>query len=119
MSDQGSKTAPLRRIPAFTPDDEDQVVPSAEQFAKARSAGERIGFVSEKATSNIGRGQGSQRQREMARVDTVQIRTTPEDRQRWEDFAYQHRVSKGEAFRMLLDLAENARETPTINKDAP
>ena len=33
---------------------------------------------------------------------------TPEDRQRYDDFAYRHRLKKGEAMALLLELAEEA-----------
>ena len=91
----------------FALDDEDEIpVPTAQQRAAAREGGERLGFKSEPADTTPKRTPAPVR----AAVYTANfhIRTTPEDRDRYDEFAYRHRMKKGEAMRLLLDLAEEA-----------
>jgi hypothetical protein len=91
----------------FAMDDDDDIpVPTPQQRAAAREGGERLGFKSEPAEAPAKRETAPAR----AAVYTANfhIRTTPEDRDRYDDFAYRHRLKKGEAMRLLLDLAEEA-----------
>lgn len=91
----------------FAMDDDDDIpVPTPQQRAAAREGGERLGFKSEPAEAPVKREPAPAR----AAVYTANfhIRTTPEDRDRYDEFAYRHRMKKGEAMRLLLDLAEEA-----------
>ncbi len=103
MTDQPT-AASRRSITSFAGDDEIPM-PTPQQLAHAKSAGEGLGFHSEKPASSAAL-------RPVARVkqatftDAIHVRSRPEDRQRFEDFAYRHRLSKGEAMTRLLDFAE-------------
>ena len=91
----------------FSLDDEDEIpVPTAQQRAAAREGGERLGFKSEPVEPAPKRGPAPPRP--AVYTANFHIRTTPEDRDRYDDFAYRHRMKKGEAMRLLLDLAEEA-----------
>lgn len=91
----------------FAMDDEDEIpVPTPEQRAAAREGGERLGFKSEPADASPKRQPAAPKQ--AIYTANFHIRTTPEDRDRYDDFAYRHRLKKGEAMRLLLDLAEEA-----------
>lgn len=107
MTDKPPPRSPL--IASFRADDDDIPVPTTQQLKSAKTAGEKIGFISEKPRVTAETARQAEARQEKARTDNVQIRTTPEDRKRWEDFAYDRRVSKGEAFKMLLDLADKVK----------
>lgn len=87
-------------------DDDDIPAPTPQQRAAVREGGERLGFRSERPAS-------PPKKPSAALIKAVytanfHIRTTPEDRERYDDFAYRHRMKKGEAMTLLLDLAEEA-----------
>ena len=91
----------------FSLDDEDEIpVPTAEQRAAAREGGERLGFKSAPSEPSAKRPPAPPRP--AVYTANFHIRTTPEDRDRYDEFAYRHRMKKGEAMRLLLDLAEEA-----------
>jgi hypothetical protein len=91
----------------FAMDDEDEIpVPTAQQRAAAREGGERLGFKSEPTEASTKRTPAPARQ--AVYTANFHIRTTPEDRDRFDEFAYRNRMKKGEAMRLLLDLAEEA-----------
>lgn len=99
----------------FAMDDDDDIpVPTPQQRAAAREGGERLGFKSEPVEAPAKREPAPSR----AAVYTANfhIRTTPEDRDRYDEFAYRHRMKKGEAMRLLLDLAEEAEATRAKKK---
>ena len=81
--------------------DDDIPPPTAEQLAHARTAGEELGFRSEKAVPAA-----ASRAREANFSDAIHVRARPEDRQRFEEFAWRHRLKKGDAMTLLLDYAE-------------
>ena len=91
-------------------EDDDIPVPTAEQRAAARKGGERLGFKSEPAELDTRAATTPAALPARAAVYTANfhIRTTPADRDRYDDFAYRHRIKKGEAMTLLLDLAEEA-----------
>lgn len=107
-------TASRRSITSFAVD-ADIPLPTAEQLAAARSGAEGLGFRSEKPVSVEPRRPGS-RVRQATFTDAIHVRSRPEDRQRFEDFAYRHRLSKGEAMTRLLDFAE-AEEQRRLETD--
>lgn len=87
-------------------DDDDIPVPTPQQRAAAREGGERLGFKSE-PTEVLGK-RAPAPPRAAVYTANFHIRTTPEDRDRYDEFAYRNRMKKGEAMRLLLDLAEEA-----------
>lgn len=97
--------APSRRSITSFADDEDIPLPTAKQLAAAKSVGEGLGFHSEKPapTESL---RPAARVRQATFTDAIHVRSRPEDRQRFEDFAYRHRLSKGDAMTRLLDFAE-------------
>jgi hypothetical protein len=91
----------------FSLDDDDEIpVPTAQQRAAAKQGGERLGFKSEPVEAAAKRVPAPAR--EAIYTANFHIRTTPEDRERYDEFAYRHRMKKGEAMKLLLDLAEEA-----------
>lgn len=91
----------------FSLDEDDEIpVPTPQQRAAAREGGERLGFKSEPAEAPGKRPPAAPRP--AVYTANFHIRTTPEDRDRYDEFAYRHRMKKGEAMRLLLDLAEEA-----------
>lgn len=94
-------------LASFSLDEEDEItVPTPQQRAAAREGGERLGFKSEPAESPA--RQAPAPARSAVYTANFHIRTTPEDRDRYDEFAYRNRMKKGEAMRLLLDLAEEA-----------
>lgn len=105
------KPAPSRRsITSFTADD-DIPVPTPEQLAAAKAAGEGLGFRSEKAAP-VTTPRPAAKTRQPNFTDAVHVRCRPEDRARFEDFVWRNRLSKGAAMTLLLDyaLAEEQRQ---------
>ena len=114
MADQNADRA---GIAGFGDDEEPDHIPlpSAEQRSAARAGGERLGFRSE--ISPARREKPAPVVREAVFTANFHIRTTPEDRQRFDDFAYRHRMKKGEAMTLLIDLAEEAEAARKAAKD--
>ena len=105
MSD---KPAPVSRrsIASFSSDDEIPV-PTPQQLAAVKSVGEGLGFRSEKAAASEAlEPMVTARARQAKFTDAIHVRSRPEDRQRFEDFTYRNRLSKGDAMTRLLDFAE-------------
>lgn len=91
----------------FSLDDDDDIpVPTREQRAAAKQGGEKLGFKSEPVEAPAKRPPAPVR--EAVYTANFHIRTTPEDRERYDEFAYRNRMKKGEAMKLLLDLAEEA-----------
>lgn len=80
--------------------DDDISPPTPAQRAVAKDEAERIGFTPERLRASP---------RPPARLavytTNFHIRTTAEDRARFDDFAWRHRITKGEALTRILDLA--------------
>ncbi|GAA0674867.1 hypothetical protein FHT00_002965 [Sphingomonas insulae] len=94
-------------------DDDDIPIPTPEQRQRAKQGGERLGFKSEPAEPAK---RPTASTREAVYTANFHIRTTPEDRERYDDFAYRHRVKKGEAMTLLLTLAEEAEAARAAKK---
>lgn len=94
-----------RRSMASFAGDDDIPPPTADQLAQARTAGEGLGFHSEKAAPAAA-PRSATRPREANFSDAIHVRARPEDRQRFEEFAWRQRLKKGDAMRLLLDYAE-------------
>ena len=97
--------APSRRSITSFDDDDDIPLPTPQQLAAAKSAGEGLGFRSEKPAPPEPE-QPAPRVRRATFTEAIHVRSRPEDHQRFEDFAWRHRLSKGEAMTRLLDYAE-------------
>lgn len=82
--------------------------PPREVREAARVSSEAIGFVSDKGRGEAARpAEKPRRPKQEARFpDQYNIRLRTEDRLRLDDYAYRHRIAKGEALRRLLDIAE-------------
>ncbi|RSU50996.1 hypothetical protein [Sphingomonas sp. S-NIH.Pt15_0812] len=89
-------------------DDDDVPVPTPEQRAAAKQGGERLGFKSEPTELLTKSAPPPAPARMAVYTANFHIRTTPADRDRYDDFAYRHRMKKGAAMTLLLDLAEEA-----------
>lgn len=97
-----------RNITSFA-DDDDIPLPTPQQLAAAKMAGEGLGFRSEKLVSTEPE-RPAPRIRQATFTDAIHVRSRPEDRRRFEDFAYRHRLSKGDAMTKLLNFAEAEEE---------
>lgn len=102
--------APSRRSITSFADDDDIPMPTPEQRAAANSAGEGLGFRSEKLALAAPQ-RPARKVREAKYTDAIHVRSLPEDRERFEDFVWRNRLSRGEAMTRLLDyaLAEEKR----------
>lgn len=100
-----------RSITSFSADD-DIPVPTPEQLAVAKAAGEGLGFRSEKAAP-VAPQRPAPKTRQATFTDAVHVRCRPDDRARFEDFVWRNRLSKGDAMTLLLDyaLAEEQRRS--------
>ncbi|KQN90712.1 hypothetical protein ASE90_16525 [Sphingomonas sp. Leaf67] len=96
--------ASRRAITSFAADD-DLPLPTPEQLAAAKTAGEGLGFRSEKPTPAAPQ-RPAPKVRQATFTDAVHVRCRPEDRSRFEDFVWRNRLSKGDAMTLLLDYAE-------------
>ncbi|EQB33577.1 hypothetical protein [Sphingobium ummariense] len=106
MTKKPTKAAtPLAGVTSFAAD-EDYIAPPPKTVRdKAKADNGAIGFVSDKPAP--ARGESAQRKkREATFTAQFTMRIREEDRERFDEYAYRHRISKGEAFRRLLDIAE-------------
>lgn len=92
-------------LPAFTlvEDEDDVPAPSKEEIANIRAAGEEIGFSSDKSQAE----QDFRKVPKSAFTYSYTLRMRPEDKERFDHFAWKNRLNKGEAFQKLLDLADD------------
>jgi hypothetical protein len=92
---------PRPGLTKFNLDSDDIAPPTSAQRAKAKVEADRIGFTAD--TPIVAPPPRPQR---ISNFDTnFHIRTTANDRARFDDFAWQHRITKGEAMTRILDLA--------------
>ncbi len=99
----------------FALDDDDEIpIPTPQQRQAAKQGGERLGFKSEPVAAPKKPVPAA---REAVYTANFHIRTTPEDRERFDDFAYRHRMKKGEAMTLLLTLAEEAEAARGATKE--
>ena len=93
---------PRPGLTKFNLDNDDIAPPTPAQRAKAKVEADRIGFTSD--TPAI--PPQPPRPMRTSTFDTnFHIRTTADDRTRFDDFAWRHRITKGEAMTRILDLA--------------
>lgn len=118
MSRQPTKGAPqLAGVTSFGADDTDYIAPPTREIREQAKAGAAaLGFVSDKppqpaepiaAEAAPAPTAPKKRGRVPSQFpDHYNLRLREGDRERFDDYAYRHRVPKGEAMRRLLDLAE-------------
>lgn len=110
MSDKADKPAPrLAGVTSFGADDDDDYIapPPREVREKAKAGGEAIGFVSDKPAAPPQRATVKKRARQPSQFpDHYNLRLRDGDRERFDDYAYRHRLPKGEVFGIMLDLLE-------------
>ena len=117
MSDNVTKPAPsLAGATSFGGDDDDVdyiAPPPREVREKAKAGGAAIGFVSDKPAAPVSRTAVKKRPRQPAQFpDHYNLKLREGDRERFDEYAYRHRVAKGDLFGIMLDLLE-AREKAT------
>ncbi|MDP9096807.1 MAG: hypothetical protein M3N26_09715 [Pseudomonadota bacterium] len=93
---------PRPGLTKFNLDNDEILPPTPAQRVSAKAEAERIGF-----TPDVQRPAPVPPPRPVRTTfDTnFHIRTTAEDRSRFDDFAWRHRITKGEAMTRILDLA--------------
>ena len=104
---------PRPGLTKFNLESDDIAPPTPQQRASAKADAERIGF-----TSDAPRVQQAPPPRPVRTTtfDTnFHIRTTADDRSRFDDFAWRHRITKGEAMTRILDLALSAEKAGKEN----
>lgn len=100
-------------ITSFGLDDEDEELikpPSPEVRRAAREEGAALGFGEAKAKrAAASKPQGRPPASDVACSERFALRVRPEDRQRFDDLAWQLRTTKGALFEMLLDHFEQSQ----------
>lgn len=113
MSENGAKPAPrLAGVTSFGADDNDGYIapPPREVREQAKAGGEAIGFVSDKPIARVAPAAAAamkKRPRQPSQYpDHYNLRLRDGDRERFDEYAYRHRLAKGDVFRLMLDLLE-------------
>ena len=110
MSDKTTKPAPrLAGVTSFGMDEDDDYIapPPRDVREKAKAGGEAIGFVSDKPAAAPARAAVKKRTRQPSQYpDHYNLRLRDGDRERFDEYAYRHRLPKGEVFGIMLDLLE-------------
>lgn len=109
----------LTGVTSFSDDDDTYIAPPSKAVReKAKAENGAHGFISEKAAAAPESSKGGKRgnQRGLRFTHMLTIRVRPEVIPRFDDFAYRHRLAKGDAFSLLLDIAEG-RAPPSTDKD--
>ncbi|MBM3333788.1 hypothetical protein FJY63_03920 [Candidatus Sumerlaeota bacterium] len=112
MSRKQTTTPTYAGLPKFGDDDAPELVvrPSKEVRDQAKAAATSIGFGPDRtpeAPSAAERPTARKRERRVAKYPAhYSLRMTDEDRDRFDAYAENHRIPKGEAMRRLLDLAD-------------
>ncbi|PZU05989.1 hypothetical protein [Sphingomonas sp.] len=109
MTDKPGKPAPrLAGVTNFGDDDADYIAPPPRAVREqARAGGEAIGFVSDRPAAPAARATVKKRPRLPSQFpDHYNLRLREGDRERFDDYAYRHRLAKGDVFALMLDLLE-------------
>ena len=109
MSDKATKSAPrLAGVTSFGDDDADYIAPPPREVRdQAKASGEAIGFVSDRPGVPAARPSVKKRARQPSQFpDHYNLRLREGDRERFDEYAYRHRLPKGEVFGIMLDLLE-------------
>lgn len=117
MTKKPQPAAPrLAGVTSFGGDDDYIAPPPRDVREQAKAGNEAIGFVSDKPAPNPApiaaeASPAAPAQKKRARLpsqfpDHYNLRLREGDRERFDDYAYRHRIPKGDAFRRMLDLLE-------------
>lgn len=117
MSQKPTRAAPKLAGATSFGDDDDYIAPPPRDVREQAKAGnEAIGFVSDKPAPSLAPIEAeavpaAPVPKKRARVpsqfpDHYNLRLRDGDRERFDDYAYRHRIPKGDAFRRMLDLLE-------------
>lgn len=116
MRDQARPPAKMTGMTSFAADDADYIAPPSRAVRdQAKAAGASLGFVSDKPAPAEGAPSAPATPTEKAKrrprlpsqyPDHYNLRLRDGDRERFDDYAYRHRIPKGEVFRIMLDLLE-------------
>lgn len=109
MSDKQAKPAPrLVGVTSFGGEDADYIAPPPREIRdQAKAGGAAIGFVSDKRETPAPAPTAKKRARQPSQYpDHYNLRLRDGDRDRFDDYAYRHRIAKGEVFAIMLDLLE-------------
>ena len=109
MTDKAPKPGPrLVGVTSFGNDDADYIAPPPREVRdKAKAGGEAIGFVSDRPTTPVAQSAIKKRTRQPSQFpDHYNLRLRDGDRERFDEYAYRHRLPKGEVFGIMLDLLE-------------
>jgi hypothetical protein len=117
MTDKPKKPAPkLAGVTSFGGDDSSYIAPPPREVREqARADNEAHGFVSDKPRqlaqveqpAPTEKAAPKKRSRQPSQYpDHYNLRLRDGDRERFDDYAYRHRIPKGEVFRLMLDLIE-------------
>lgn len=109
MTDKAAKPAPrLAGVTSFGDEDVDYIAPPPREIREqAKAGGEAIGFVSDKPVPAATQSVTKKRTRQPSQYpDHYNLRLREGDRERFDDYAYRHRLPKGEVFGIMLDLLE-------------
>jgi len=113
MTDKAPPESRMTGITSFSDDGEPDYIapPSREVREQAKAVGAAMGFVSDKplASSSTDAIETAPKKRTRAPSqypDHYNLRLRTGDRERFDDYAYRHRLPKGEVFRIMLDLIE-------------
>lgn len=122
MTDRASSEPRMTGITSFADDDDgpDYIAPpSREVREQAKAGGAALGFVSDKALSSVPEPAPKKRGRAPSQYpDHYNLRLRAGDRERFDDYAYRHRLPKGEVFRIMLDLIEKQEASATSESAA-
>ena len=115
MSDKAIKPSPqLAGVTSFGGDDDaDYIAPPPREVREmAKAGGAAIGFVSDKAVTPPRRSTVKKRPRQPSQFpDHYNLRLREGDRERFDEYAYRHRLAKGDVFAIMLDLLEAKEKT--------
>lgn len=113
MNDRTDPESRMTGITSFADDDTPDYIapPSREVREQAKAVGAALGFVSDKPPASPTEATTEALPKKRTRVpsqypDHYNLRLRAGDRERFDDYAYRHRIPKGEAFRIMLDLIE-------------
>ena len=116
MSDKAIKPSPqLAGVTSFGGDDDvDYIAPPPREVREnAKAGGEAIGFVSDKPAVTQTRPAVRKRTRQPSQFpDHYNLRLREGDRERFDEYAYRHRLAKGDVFTIMLDLLEAKEQAP-------
>jgi hypothetical protein len=120
MNDKTSKPAArLAGVTSFGLDDSDYIAPPPREIRdQAKAGGELLGFQSDKPTQPEAPIAPKKRPRQPSQYpDHYNLRLREGDRERLDEYAYRHRLAKGEVFGIMLDLLEKEERRKTAENE--